>query len=123
MTSRRWPTSVYGKGREPDPRFSLANERTFLAWIRTSLALLAVAAAVDALPLGIGERAQSTLAAVLALTGLLAAFHSWRGWARTETAMREERPMPGNAAGVVVVVGVALAGVVLLVASLLRAAG
>jgi putative membrane protein len=27
--------------REPDPRFTLANERTFLAWIRTSLALIA----------------------------------------------------------------------------------
>jgi uncharacterized membrane protein YidH (DUF202 family) len=30
-------------GREPDHRFTLANERTFLAWMRTSLALLAVA--------------------------------------------------------------------------------
>ena len=50
VTSPRWPRSVYGTGSEPDPRFSLANERTFLAWVRTSLALLAVAAAVDALP-------------------------------------------------------------------------
>jgi putative membrane protein len=29
--------------REPDYRFTLANERTFLAWIRTALALLAAA--------------------------------------------------------------------------------
>jgi putative membrane protein len=123
VTSKRWPTSVYGTGTEPDPRFSLANERTFLAWIRTSLALLAVAAAVDALPLGIGERAQSLLAAVLAVTGLLAAAHAWRGWARTERAMREDGEMPGNAAGIVVVLGVALAGAVLLVASVLRALG
>ncbi|WP_228255247.1 YidH family protein [Ornithinimicrobium avium] len=120
MTSKRWPTAVYGTGREPDPRFSLANERTFLAWIRTSLALLAVAVAVDALSLGIGPRAQALLAAVLALTGLAAAGHAWRGWARTETAMREDRPLPGNAAGVVVVAGVALAGLVLVGASLLR---
>ncbi|GAA1180648.1 hypothetical protein GCM10009584_23290 [Ornithinimicrobium humiphilum] len=122
MTSTRWPRSVYGTGTEPDPRFSLANERTFLAWIRTSLALLAVAAAVDALPLGIGPTAQVVLAAVLALTGLLAAVHAWRGWARAEAAMRQDLPLPGNAAGMVVVVGVALAGVVLLVATLLRAA-
>ena len=122
MTSPRWPRSVYGTGTEPDPRFSLANERTFLAWIRTSLALLAVAAAVDALPLGVGEAAQASLAAVLALTGLMAAFHAWRGWARTERAMREDTPMPGNAAGVVVVIGVALAGAVLLVATLMRVA-
>ena len=33
-------------GEEPDPRFTLANERTFLAWIRTSLAFLAGGIAV-----------------------------------------------------------------------------
>lgn len=120
MTSPRWPTAVYGSGREPDPRFSLANERTFLAWIRTSLALIAVAVAVDALPLGIGPRAQALLAGVLALTGLAAAAHAWRGWVRTETAMRQGRPLPGNAAGIVVVAGVAVAAVVLVVASILR---
>ncbi|MFC6421887.1 YidH family protein [Ornithinimicrobium tianjinense] len=120
MSSHRWPRSVYGEGVEPDPRFSLANERTFLAWIRTALALLAVAAAVDALPLGIGVRAQALLSTVLALTGLVAAVHAWRDWSRTEQAMRRDLPMPGNAAGIVVTVGVGLAGVVLLVASLMR---
>ena len=30
-------------GAEPDPRFTCANERTFLAWNRTSLALIALA--------------------------------------------------------------------------------
>jgi putative membrane protein len=30
---------VYGVGTEPDPRFSLANERTYLAWVRTERAL------------------------------------------------------------------------------------
>jgi putative membrane protein len=34
---RRW----YDEGVDPDRRYSLANERTFLAWIRTSLALVA----------------------------------------------------------------------------------
>ena len=34
----RWPRSVYHRGTEPDPRFSLANERTFLAWVRTAVA-------------------------------------------------------------------------------------
>ncbi|NNA69385.1 DUF202 domain-containing protein [Pseudomonas gessardii] len=38
-------------GCEPDPRFTLANERTFLAWIRTAIALLASGIALDALPL------------------------------------------------------------------------
>ncbi|GAB14727.1 hypothetical protein ARGLB_075_00090 [Arthrobacter globiformis NBRC 12137] len=39
---------ILGGGNEPDPRFTLANERTFLAWIRTSLALLAGGVAVEA---------------------------------------------------------------------------
>ena len=38
--SGRFEQRVLGPGREPDPRFSLANERTFLAWIRTALTLL-----------------------------------------------------------------------------------
>ena len=45
---RRWPRAVYGIGTEPDPRFSLANERTFLAWIRTALGFLAAGAGVAA---------------------------------------------------------------------------
>lgn len=37
---RRRPRSVDGLGHEPDPRFSMANERTALAWIRTGLAFV-----------------------------------------------------------------------------------
>lgn len=47
----RFPQSVYGQGEEPDARFSLANERTFLAWIRTSLALIAGGVALEAFDL------------------------------------------------------------------------
>ena len=96
--SSRFPRSVYGVGTEPDPRFSLANERTFLAWIRTTLALLAGAAAVDALDLPMSDRAQQTIALALALAGLLSAVQSWRGWAATERAMRLDAPMPRNRA-------------------------
>ena len=39
----RRPLSVYGHGEEPDPRFSLANERTALAWMRTPWPSSAVA--------------------------------------------------------------------------------
>lgn len=45
---------LYVDTEEPDVRFTLANERTFLAWIRTSLAFLAVAVAVDTLDVGGG---------------------------------------------------------------------
>ena len=115
---RRWPSSVYAHGREPDPRFSLANERTFLAWIRTALALVAGAAAVDALPLPLADAVQSALAAVLGLAALLTSAAAWRGWARTERAMREGAPLPANPAMVVVLAAVAVAALVLGVASL-----
>ena len=45
---RRWPRRVYAAGSEPDPRFTFANERTFLAWIRTGLGFLAAGVAIAA---------------------------------------------------------------------------
>ena len=66
--SNRFPRSVYARGSEPDPRFSLANERTFLAWVRTSLALLAAGVALEALqvPISPGFRLASAIVFVLA---------------------------------------------------------
>ena len=52
----RFPRSVFEEGEDPDPRFSLANERTFLAWIRTGLAFVAAGLAVEALQLPVTER-------------------------------------------------------------------
>lgn len=115
--SRRFPRSVYGVGREPDPRFSLANERTFLAWIRTTLALLAAAAAVDALDLPMSDRAQQTIALALALAGLLSAVQSWRGWAGTERAMRLDAPMPRNRAMILLVALLVVVAVAFIAAS------
>jgi len=115
---RRWPSSVYAHGDDPDPRFSLANERTFLAWVRTALALVAGAAAIDALPLPLTDTVQDLLAAAMALAGLLTAGAAWRGWARTERAMRNGQPLPSNPAMLVVLAAVAVAAVVLGVAGL-----
>ena len=52
MADDRKPESVYGVVDEPDPRFSLANERTALSWMRTALALVAggIAMSVDLQP-------------------------------------------------------------------------
>lgn len=119
---RRWPGSVYDHGTDPDPRFSLANERTFLAWARTALALLAGAAALDALDLPLDDAVQGVLAALLALAGFAVAVTSWVGWSRTERAMREGTPLPGNPAMLLVVGVLVVVGLVLAVASLLPAA-
>ena len=51
----RFPATVYRHGTEPDPRFTLANERTLLAWIRTALGLIAGGA--DAAASSAAERA------------------------------------------------------------------
>lgn len=117
---RRWPRSVYGEGDEPDPRFSLANERTFLAWIRTTLALLAGAAALDALDLPMPDSAQRLIALLLALVALMAALQAWRGWARTERAMRTGAPLPSAPFAAVVALAVAAVALGLVLTALLR---
>ena len=67
MTAR-FPRSVHGVGEEPDPRASLANERTFLAWVRTALALAAGGVALEALDLPVAGGLR--LAAALLLVAL-----------------------------------------------------
>ncbi len=113
MTRR--PRSVYGSGHEPDYRFSFANERTFLAWIRTALALLASGVAVDAVDLGLPGALETGLALLLIGLGLLSAVVSWVRWARSERAMRHDEPLPSFGVGLVLVVGVVVGAVVVLV--------
>lgn len=93
MARDRFPRWVYRHGSEPDPRFSLANERTFLAWIRTSLALIAGGIAVHALHLQIPEEISDLAAIALVVIGVVAAVSGWLGWMRTERALREGTPL------------------------------
>lgn len=69
----RWPRWVYDRGEEPDYRFSFANERTFLAWIRTALALVAGGVALDALGLAAWPGLRRGLVVVLVGAGVLCA--------------------------------------------------
>src|SRR5437879_13184102 len=82
---------------EPDYRFTLANERTFLAWLRTGLALLAGAVALAQIvpPFPIAGL-RTGLAALLAVTGTLLSAFSLRRWARVQRAMRDGSPLPGS---------------------------
>lgn len=92
----RWPRWVYDGGSEPDHRFVLANERTFLAWIRTSVALLAGGVALDTVDLDGGRGLQTALSIALVLLGLGSAATAWVRWARTERAMRHGAPLPST---------------------------
>ena len=93
MTSNRWPGYVYGEGEEPDYRFSLANERTFLAWLRTTLALLAAGVAVDVIDIGVPAATTTGLAAMLLALGALCPLLAFLRWAMAERAMRREEPL------------------------------
>ena len=117
---RRFPRQVYGTGVEPDPRFSLANERTFLAWIRTSLALLAAGVALEALELPIAEGLRTASALVFVVLGVLAPVQAWTGWVSTERALRESRPLPAPRLGLLAAAGTAAAGLLVLVGLVLR---
>ncbi|VXA99796.1 YidH family protein [Citricoccus sp. K5] len=119
----RFAATVLDGGREPDPRFTLANERTFLAWIRTSLALLAGGIAVEAFTGSVFDPLTRTVlgTVLLGLAALLALTAGFR-WVRVERAMRHGRPLPLPLIVPVLATGGAAAAVVLLVFLLIRPA-
>lgn len=85
------------EGEEPDYRFSLANERTFLAYIRTSLALLAGGVAVEQIVPSFGVPGfRATLSVLLLALASFVAGSSYRRWRLTERAMRRQRPLPAT---------------------------
>ncbi|MFW0785434.1 DUF202 domain-containing protein [Gordonia sp. CPCC 206044] len=80
--------------REPDYRFTLANERTFLAWVRTALGLSAAAAAAKTLApweMAVLGRVVEVACWVIAAGLPLAAHHRWR---TTQRAMRRDEDLP-----------------------------
>jgi putative membrane protein len=97
---------------EPDVRFTYANERTFLAWNRTALALIATGvAATQLLPrldLAWGRR---VLGLPLILLGAIVAAESLRHWRACQQAMRRRRPLPRSPMPVILTVGVVVVGV------------
>ncbi|WP_081586128.1 YidH family protein [Tsukamurella sp. 1534] len=113
----RRPVSVYGVGEEPDVRFSLANERTALAWIRTALALIAGGVTLTTVaglstipaPLYAVSAAACTAGAVLSVVAV-------RRWSANERALRLKAalPAPVHLAWLVVGIVVAAAGLCVL---------
>lgn len=107
-------------GRDPDYRFTLANERTFLAWLRTSLALVAGGVAVVSLVPEFGfVGARQVLGVALAGLGVAVSGGSLLRWRRVQAAMQHEQDLPPTRMplllGVALVVLGALVGVLLLV--------
>ncbi|WBB70550.1 DUF202 domain-containing protein [Micromonospora sp. WMMD812] len=123
---RRWfdPRELRSVGSTPDYRFSLANERTFLAWLRTGLALVAggLAAAQFLPPLPLRHLREAIAIALLVLGGAVAV-RAVDHWARTERAIRLGEELPASRFPAVLALAVGLGALLLVVAVLVRAIG
>ncbi|MGO1184002.1 MAG: YidH family protein [Micrococcaceae bacterium] len=103
-------------GDEPDPRFTLANERTFLAWIRTSLALLAGGVAVEAFTGALfDEMTRRVLGSILLVLAAVIAFSAVFRWIRVERAMRRGRALPLPVLAPLLALGTAMAAAVVFI--------
>jgi putative membrane protein len=104
------------EGTEPDPRFSFANERTFLAWNRTALALIGVGLAVTQLlpPFDLTGGRHAIGLPLIGL-GTVLSIASLRDWARNERALRLGRPLPRSRLGLITAVVVGVVGLIALV--------
>jgi len=80
---------------EPDYRFTLANERTFLAYERTAIGLVAAAVAVLQIFEG---RVHQLLGVLLLLAGAVAAVGGYLRFRKADAAIRAGEPLPANLA-------------------------
>lgn len=110
--TRTWLTrTLFPGGEEPDPRFTLANERTFLAWIRTALAFLAGGVGAYAIAdTGLATREDwifiaFALPVVACCISALAVIR----WIRVERSMRAAQPLPAPAGALLLVIIVLIA--------------
>jgi putative membrane protein len=101
---------------EPDYRFTLANERTFLAWQRTALGLLAAAVAVVQLvPELVVPGARHLVGGLLAALALATAAAGLHRWGQVEHAMRRGLPLPRQRTTWWIGLGLVLVALVVLV--------
>ena len=103
-------------GTEPDARFTLANERTFLAWNRTALALVVAG-------LGIVQLLPPFPGVPLIVLGAVVSVTAYLEWRRNQTALRRSEPIPQSVLPrilVVTITGVAALSAVVLLVSAVR---
>jgi len=118
------PSAGPDDGTEPDPRFTFANERTFLAWSRTALALVVAGLGVVQLlpPFPRVPWGRHVLGLPLIVFGAVVAVAAYGEWVRSQRALRHGRPLPRSVmprllAGVIAVIAVIAAAVVLISAA------
>lgn len=123
---RRWfdPRDVRRHGVTPDYRFSLANERTYLAWIRTSLAMLGGGLAVAQFlpPLDVPHLREGMAVGLLGLGGA-SAIRAVDHWSRAERAIRRGEDLPPSRFPAALAIAVAIGAILLAIAVIRQDAG
>ncbi|MFD5767908.1 YidH family protein [Streptomyces sp. NPDC127049] len=122
---RLWfaPRRIRDEGDTPDYRFSLANERTFLAWIRTALALIGGGFAVDQFLPDLRWAVRVGLALALLAAGVLCALRAVNHWIRCERAIRRGEDLPVSRFPAVLSLTVAVVAVAMVVLVVFGRAG
>ncbi|OLZ72708.1 hypothetical protein AV521_06950 [Streptomyces sp. IMTB 2501] len=122
---RLWfaPELVRNEGGTPDYRFSLANERTFLAWLRTALALIGGGFAVDQFLPALPWAWRVGLALALLGAGVLCSLRAVNHWVRCERAMRRGDDLPASRFPALLSLVIAVVAVVMVVVVLAGWAG
>jgi putative membrane protein len=108
VTDARGPAEP---GNDLDPRFSFANERTFLAWNRTALALIAAGLAAAELlktdPAGV----RLVVAIPLIVLGAVTALSSYTRWKTNEREMREGQPLTQSRLSLSLAIGIGVVAI------------
>ena len=122
-----WPGGATDpeEGHEPDPRFTFANERTFLAWSRTALALVVAGLGiVQLLPPFPGVPVGRHLLGVpLIVLGAVLAIVAYGEWVRNQRALRRGDPLPRSVMPWILaatIAGMAIISAIVLLISALR---
>jgi putative membrane protein len=119
------PQESADEGTEPDPRFTFANERTFLAWSRTALALVVAGLGVVQLlpPFPGVPWGRHVLGVPLIVFGAVVAVVAYGEWVKSQRAMRLGRPLPRSVMPrllAVVITAIAIVAAVVVLISALR---
>ena len=112
-------------GTEPDPRYTFANERTFLAWSRTALALVVAGLGVVQLlpPFPGVPWGRHVLGVPLIAFGACVAVIAYTEWVRSQRALRHGLPLPRSVMPkvmAVIIAAMAVAAAAVVLASALR---
>jgi putative membrane protein len=124
MADSRDPEPPADDGTEPDPRFTFANERTFLAWSRTALALVVAGLGIIQLlpPFPGVPWGRHVLGVPLIVFGAIVAVTAYGEWVRSQRAMRHGQPLPKSVMprllALVICLMAAVSAVVVLVSAL-----